>query len=219
MIKNRTGMSASSTDLLLIEEAQTQDPRWSDITRRGMEASRKKVRKGTRSCWECKRRKNKCEFNSPSDLACVRCRRRGTKCVGQQYPDQPSRRLDDRIVRVEALIEQLANRVKDSSSSDLNNAPLGNLSGLDISQHATAIAATTVTASSSAMAMRLSGVEGSIARNGHDKIRPGIATSESIDCGQSPSKHREPVRSFNLRSIKVLKVFSVTLILARLPFC
>lgn len=47
----------------------------------------RKVRKGTRSCWECKRRKVRCSLSSSSDNAttCVACRRRRTPCVGQEF--------------------------------------------------------------------------------------------------------------------------------------
>lgn len=42
-----------------------------------------KVRKGTHSCRECRRRKVKCIFLSPSDIQCAMCRRRGSKCTSQ----------------------------------------------------------------------------------------------------------------------------------------
>lgn len=42
-----------------------------------------KVRKGTHSCWECRRRKVKCTFASEEDTICVTCRRRSTKCASQ----------------------------------------------------------------------------------------------------------------------------------------
>lgn len=47
----------------------------------------RKVRKGTRSCWECKRRKVRCSFSVASDnsTVCVACRRRRTPCVGQEF--------------------------------------------------------------------------------------------------------------------------------------
>ncbi|RDW68862.1 putative Zn(II)2Cys6 transcription factor [Aspergillus mulundensis] len=43
----------------------------------------RKVRKGTHSCRECRRRKVKCIFASANDDVCIICRRRGTKCVSQ----------------------------------------------------------------------------------------------------------------------------------------
>ncbi|KAK5654930.1 hypothetical protein OQA88_6686 [Cercophora sp. LCS_1] len=80
-------------------------------------AKRRKVRKGTRSCWECKRRKIRCTFASESDAICVGCTRRNTKCVSQEFPEEAStpadrsRQMGDRIVRVEALVEQLVKTV------------------------------------------------------------------------------------------------------------
>ncbi|KAM6478415.1 hypothetical protein HDV62DRAFT_400921 [Trichoderma sp. SZMC 28011] len=87
----------------------------------GPQPKRRKVRKGTRSCWECRRRKMKCIFGSPADTACISCKRRGAKCVDQQFPEHISTPLDrslqmgDRVVRVEALVEQLLNTVSNSS--------------------------------------------------------------------------------------------------------
>ncbi|KAL4918994.1 hypothetical protein BDW62DRAFT_217404 [Aspergillus aurantiobrunneus] len=74
---------------------------------------RKKVRRGTRSCWECKRRKMKCAFERPDDAVCVGCRRRCTQCVSQEFPEQvsapidSSRQLRERLRRVEARLEAL----------------------------------------------------------------------------------------------------------------
>jgi hypothetical protein len=81
------------------------------------EPKRRKVRAGTRSCWECKRRKMKCTFDSPSDDICIRCHRRGVKCVSQDLPEEvsapldQSRRMGDRVVRVESLVKQLIQKV------------------------------------------------------------------------------------------------------------
>jgi hypothetical protein len=48
---------------------------------------RQKVRKGTHSCWECKRRKMKCVFDPLSNIICNPCRRRGSRCVSQEMPE------------------------------------------------------------------------------------------------------------------------------------
>ena len=48
---------------------------------------RRKVRAGTHSCWECKRRKVRCIFASPDDVVCVTCRRRASKCISQEVAD------------------------------------------------------------------------------------------------------------------------------------
>ena len=78
-----------------------------------IEAKRRKVRKGTQSCWECKRRKVRCIFGSPASIICDNCKRRRTSCISQEYPDLqvPSTTggpVEARLGRVEALVQQLA---------------------------------------------------------------------------------------------------------------
>ncbi|KAL5354232.1 hypothetical protein ACLOAV_000319 [Pseudogymnoascus australis] len=83
------------------------------------EAKRRRVRKGTHSCWTCKRRKVRCTFASSTDATCIICRRRGTKCISQDLPEGTSQNEDSagRIVRVEALLNQLAKKVDDNSTA------------------------------------------------------------------------------------------------------
>lgn len=80
--------------------------------------SRRKIRRGTISCWECKRRKIRCAFASPVDTVCNGCQRRGTKCISQDLPDHPEpphseslREMGSRMSRMEALIERLTARL------------------------------------------------------------------------------------------------------------
>lgn len=54
---------------------------------------RRKVRKGTQSCWQCKRRKTKCTFATRNAVICDGCRSRGTECVKQDVDE------DDEILR------------------------------------------------------------------------------------------------------------------------
>ncbi|KAJ0413151.1 hypothetical protein BJY00DRAFT_306516 [Aspergillus carlsbadensis] len=54
----------------------------------GLDSRRRKVRKGTQSCWECKRRKVRCIFASAEHAICNNCRRRGTACISQELPEQ-----------------------------------------------------------------------------------------------------------------------------------
>ncbi|KAM5374721.1 hypothetical protein ACJZ2D_006365 [Fusarium nematophilum] len=85
---------------------------------------RRRIRKGTTSCWECKRRKIKCHFPSPTSDICNGCRQRETPCVTQEYEDSAvvpeeistteisnngikHKGLENRLERVEALLEQL----------------------------------------------------------------------------------------------------------------
>jgi hypothetical protein len=76
-------------------------------------AKRRKVRKGTRCCWECKRRKIRCIFASSEDVTCLSCQRRRTPCVSQDMPEDLSparkgnRHLGERIARIEDFMKGL----------------------------------------------------------------------------------------------------------------
>ncbi|KAF2679049.1 hypothetical protein K458DRAFT_375445 [Lentithecium fluviatile CBS 122367] len=59
------------------------------------EAKRRKVRKGTHSCWECKRRKMKCIFDPVNNAICNGCQRRGSQCVSQEFPEEISISMDN----------------------------------------------------------------------------------------------------------------------------
>ncbi|KJK60901.1 fungal transcription factor regulatory middle homology region [Aspergillus parasiticus SU-1] len=78
---------------------------------------RKKVRKGTRSCWECKHRKVRCHFVSDGDQSCRECLTRGTPCRSQDLPEPENTReldrasLSDRLGRVESLLERVLRRL------------------------------------------------------------------------------------------------------------
>ncbi|KAH7266174.1 hypothetical protein B0J15DRAFT_580172 [Fusarium solani] len=88
---------------------------------------RRKIRKGTTSCWECKRRKTRCHFPSATSEVCVGCQQRERPCVTQEYEEDPGKfqehlaigservdqnnnnnnSLEDRLERVEALLQRL----------------------------------------------------------------------------------------------------------------
>ncbi|OKL60678.1 hypothetical protein UA08_03952 [Talaromyces atroroseus] len=71
---------------------------------------RQKLRKGTFSCWECKTRKIRCEYESPSDSACKSCQRRGVQCISQEYIEVKRdgyEHVGERIENVEAMINRL----------------------------------------------------------------------------------------------------------------
>ena len=103
------------------------------------ESKRRKVRKGTQSCWECKRRKVRCIFSATRDTICQNCRRRGTACNSQQHPDVPvpsfsgSNQIQARLGRVEELIERLGNRavVAHISNTPAKDPSEGHLTELD----------------------------------------------------------------------------------------
>ncbi|CAG8953300.1 hypothetical protein HYFRA_00003507 [Hymenoscyphus fraxineus] len=79
------------------------------------EPPRKRVRKGTRSCWECKRRKIRCELSSEDVPVCAGCLARGTTCLSQEYPEErePSsnHQVGERLGRVEHLLESLLAKI------------------------------------------------------------------------------------------------------------
>ncbi|KAB5539250.1 hypothetical protein GE09DRAFT_1176186 [Coniochaeta sp. 2T2.1] len=87
------------------------------------EARRRKVRKGTHSCWECRRRKIKCKYDSTSDTVCLPCQARGSNCQSQEYVDEsktipaPDRRLAQRLGRLEEMMEKLMDHIKPQSST------------------------------------------------------------------------------------------------------
>ncbi|KAI1092652.1 hypothetical protein F5B19DRAFT_483249 [Rostrohypoxylon terebratum] len=87
----------------------------------GPEAKRRKIRKGTHSCWECRRRKIRCQYNPATASICIGCEARGTTCVSQEFPDEqpPSteRCLTQRMTRVESMLEKIIERITPGSYS------------------------------------------------------------------------------------------------------
>ncbi|KAE8452670.1 hypothetical protein EG329_013929 [Mollisiaceae sp. DMI_Dod_QoI] len=85
---------------------------------------RKKVRKGTRSCWECKRRKIKCIYQSEEHSICAGCLDKGATCLSQEYVDTQSSRdvgnsvLTQRMERVEMLLEKFMEKVSQATEGN-----------------------------------------------------------------------------------------------------
>ncbi|KAI0514465.1 hypothetical protein F5B22DRAFT_228746 [Xylaria bambusicola] len=83
------------------------------------EPKRRRVRKGTRSCWECRRRKIRCIFPSEDSSTCANCETRGTSCVSQEFADEPAsapnQRVTQRLGRVEEMLEQLIEKIMPDS--------------------------------------------------------------------------------------------------------
>ncbi|RSL49534.1 hypothetical protein CEP54_012402 [Fusarium duplospermum] len=114
---------------------------------------RRSIRKGTRSCWECKRRKARCTFENVSDTSCIGCSRRGSTCVSQEYPEETSQarqsgerrrehfarigKMVVQIVREEAMAESNPEMVNDwkpemdaEAGADRLDGELGTLGGV-----------------------------------------------------------------------------------------
>jgi hypothetical protein len=94
---------------------------YSDVIDDGPPIKKRKVRKGTQSCWECKRRKVRCLFAVPINTICDNCVRRKTTCISQEYDDHedaessPKRNemgIDNRLRRVEDTLQQLLHGAK-----------------------------------------------------------------------------------------------------------
>ncbi|RYP59903.1 hypothetical protein DL769_008345 [Monosporascus sp. CRB-8-3] len=107
----------------------------------GATVKRRRIRKGTRSCWECKRRKVRCEFISPTDAVCDGCRHRGTDCVGQDYaedfPPPPADRnhqMDDNVQMVERIVRDVLKSVGNRSSPAPSSSMMPAVGGSDHTQ-------------------------------------------------------------------------------------
>ncbi|KAJ5658506.1 uncharacterized protein N7484_002155 [Penicillium longicatenatum] len=81
---------------------------------------RPKLRKGTTSCWECKRRKKRCEFGAES-TTCDICQRLRLPCISQDLADpvHDDDRLGHRLDHVEALVTQLVRQRNVQSNTEL----------------------------------------------------------------------------------------------------
>ncbi|KIW12378.1 hypothetical protein PV08_09655 [Exophiala spinifera] len=73
---------------------------------------RRKIRKGTNSCWECKRRKTRCTFANPNESICDGCRSRGVSCISQAFQDDGEAVSNNlaRLNRMQAAIAELERR-------------------------------------------------------------------------------------------------------------
>ncbi|KAJ5658408.1 uncharacterized protein N7484_002057 [Penicillium longicatenatum] len=89
---------------------------------------RKRMRKGTRSCMECRRRKIRCTYDSDRCEICNECRFRGSKCFDQEHGSDdpstgpgsgPSERysLRERVAYLETVVQDLAKRLDETNAS------------------------------------------------------------------------------------------------------
>lgn len=90
--------------------------------------TRKKMRKGTHSCLECRRRKVRCVSSSESET-CNGCLSRGTECVDQEYGDDrrsvSDKRKKAREKELGGLISQmLRNMEENGGASNLGESEM-----------------------------------------------------------------------------------------------
>lgn len=97
---------------------------------------KRSLRKGTHSCWACKRRKEKCSFDDGGDV-CTGCLRRGTKCISQHFADDDARETADvnpatataaRLQRIEDMVAQLASQILSQRQSNQPYMPAKDMS-------------------------------------------------------------------------------------------
>ena len=94
------------------------------------EASRKRMRKGTHSCTECRRRKKSC-VTHPNGDKCVECTERGVECISQDTrpPKRPrvesKQSLQERIVTLENTVHAIIDRLGiDPSAGEVRSTSL-----------------------------------------------------------------------------------------------
>jgi len=73
---------------------------------------RKKMRKGTHSCFECRRRKIRCIYQADNPDVCSECFARGSRCIDQESANPEvivdhRKNLRERVSRLEALVDSL----------------------------------------------------------------------------------------------------------------
>lgn len=89
---------------------------------------RKKMRKGTKSCIECRRRKIKCTFEPDRPSICNECFARGSTCIDQEHGDlntlptptnnDQNSSLKERVTLLEDMLKQVLDRLPERSHAD-----------------------------------------------------------------------------------------------------
>ncbi|RMZ73978.1 c6 finger domain [Pyrenophora seminiperda CCB06] len=97
--------------------------------------TRKKMRKGTHSCFECRRRKIRCIFQADNPDVCSECFARGSRCIDQEHANPEvivdhRKNLRERVSRLEALVDTLLEdkTVKSESHSHSQSQSLADTS-------------------------------------------------------------------------------------------
>ena len=99
---------------------------------------RKKMRKGTKSCIECRRRKIKCTFEQNRTSICNECFARGSTCIDQEHgdvsnlvtppntstsKDETNSALKERVSYLEDLVKQVLNRLPEKGTGSPGQSP------------------------------------------------------------------------------------------------
>jgi hypothetical protein len=95
-------------------------------TEDGPLTKRRKIRKSTQGCWDCKRRKVRCTWAMESNTICDNCIRRNTTCTSQEHIEDEEIPKKSNIVDVEARlrrVEDVLQQLVDSADATHRNAP------------------------------------------------------------------------------------------------
>lgn len=91
------------------------------------------MRKGTKSCIECRRRKIKCTFEPGRTSICNECFARGSTCIDQEHgdissltnhsgssasKDEQNTALKERVTYLEDLVKQVLDRLPEKNGSN-----------------------------------------------------------------------------------------------------
>ncbi|KAI0151880.1 hypothetical protein F4776DRAFT_67 [Hypoxylon sp. NC0597] len=95
--------------------------------------SRKRLRRSTRSCYQCRRRKVKCQLTDENVETCAECVKSGTPCTIQpsetelgtrSCPDQVDKQDNEsRLERIESLLKRLVDSLERSRPDEPSTAP------------------------------------------------------------------------------------------------
>lgn len=85
---------------------------------------RKRMRKGTHSCFECRRRKIKCIFSPDNPNVCTECFARGSRCIDQESADNDvivdhRKNLRERVARLESIIHTMLEEKSDNKAAEV----------------------------------------------------------------------------------------------------
>lgn len=93
--------------------------------------SRKKMRKGTKSCIECRRRKIRCTFEEGRPVVCNECYARGSTCIDQEHGDvqsfnpsatgEQAYSLRERVTQLEGMVKEVLNRLPENNGGTGNS--------------------------------------------------------------------------------------------------
>ncbi|KAI0839026.1 hypothetical protein F5Y06DRAFT_37962 [Hypoxylon sp. FL0890] len=96
--------------------------------------SRKRLRRATRSCYQCRRRKVKCQLTDEDVEACAECTKSGTQCTLQppetqlgsgSFPAHVDNKHEDgsRLERIESLLKRLVDTLERSRPVEPSTIP------------------------------------------------------------------------------------------------